>query len=133
MVDASWHDGHLDARRGGKGTYVGYWAIEAAAVALLLQMDDSAFRDHPLYPKDLADFARDFDESNGNAQPLDDIGPKTVRTGQLCPETGIWKAKGHNVPGVMMREGDRMPEVFGPDRSGAHRPQPAVWEFERKA
>jgi len=56
-----------------------------------------------------------------------------VRTGQVCPETGIWRAQGHHVPGVRVQQGERMPEVFAPDRSGAYRSQPALWEFERKA
>ncbi|ERJ37593.1 hypothetical protein L810_8112 [Burkholderia sp. AU4i] len=133
MAAAVWHDGHLEARKGDKGTYVGYWAIEAAAVAYLLELDDSSFRDHLLYPKDLADFARNFDPAKGNPPALQNNGPKTVRTGQVCPETGIWKAQGHHVPGVMVRQGERMPEVFAPDRSGAYRSQPALWEFERKA
>ncbi|PAJ93678.1 PoNe immunity protein domain-containing protein [Burkholderia ubonensis] len=132
MAAAVWHDGHLEAHKGGKGTYVGYWAIEAAAVAYILQLDDSSFRDHLLYPKDLVDFARNF-EAATVTPALQDAGPKTVRTGQVCPETGIWKAQGHTVPGVLVQQGERMPEVFAPDRSGAYRSQPALWEFERKA
>ncbi|MCA7888982.1 DUF1911 domain-containing protein [Burkholderia contaminans] len=132
MAAAPGHDGHLEAKKNGKGTYVGYWSVEAAAVAYLLQLDDSSFRDHLLYPKDLADFARNFDPAKGNPPALQDNGPKTVRTGQVCPETGIWRAQGHHVPGVRVQQGERMPEVFAPDRSGAYRSQPALWEFERK-
>ncbi|NYI01990.1 PoNe immunity protein domain-containing protein [Cupriavidus plantarum] len=36
----------------------GYWAFEAAAVSVLFNIDDTPFRHHPLYPKDLADWAR---------------------------------------------------------------------------
>lgn len=64
MADAPWYDSHLAAKKNGKGAYVGYWAVEAAVVAFLLQLDDSAFRDHPLYPRDLVDFARSFEESS---------------------------------------------------------------------
>ncbi|WP_256979543.1 DUF1911 domain-containing protein [Burkholderia sp. AU16741] len=114
--------------------HVGYWAVEAAAVAYLLQLDDSSFREHLLYPKDLADFARSFDASSKVTAPAFQGGvATTVRTGQTCPETGIWKAQGHHVPGVMVRQGERMPEVFAPDRSGAYRSQPALWELERRA
>jgi len=133
MAAAPWHDGHLEAQKNGKGAYVGYWAIEAAAAAYLLKVDDSAFRDHLLYPKDLADFARNFEAQKGSAPVLEDRGTKTVRTGQVCPESGIWKAQGHHVPGVLVQQGERMPEVFAPDKSGAYRPQSALWEFERKA
>lgn len=38
--------------------YVGYWCWEAAAVAVMMGIDDSTFRDHQHYPKDLADWAR---------------------------------------------------------------------------
>ncbi len=126
----AWHDSHLDLSER-KGLYFGYWAIEAAALAYLLELDDTSLREHIVYPKDLVDFARSFRENAPRQTPP--AGPVTVRTGQVCPETGIWKAQGHNVPGVLIKQGDAMPDVFAPDRSGAHRPQPAVWEFERKA
>ncbi|MGB3468117.1 MAG: PoNe immunity protein domain-containing protein [Cyclobacteriaceae bacterium] len=50
--DASWYDSH-------KGdTYIGYWCFEAAAVTCIKGLDDSSYRDHPYYPKDLADYYR---------------------------------------------------------------------------
>ncbi|VWD20213.1 MULTISPECIES: PoNe immunity protein domain-containing protein [Burkholderia] len=60
MHDAAWHDGHLDVGAKGKGRkiYFGYWAVEAAAAAYLLALDDSSLRDRLVYPKDLVDFAR---------------------------------------------------------------------------
>lgn len=61
MAAAPGHDSHLEAKKGGKGAYAGYWAIEAAAAAYLLQLDDSSFHNHLLYPKDLANFARTFE------------------------------------------------------------------------
>lgn len=38
--------------------YVGYWCLEAALVTLLLNIDDSDYRDHAYYPADLVDYAR---------------------------------------------------------------------------
>jgi hypothetical protein len=130
MKEVSWHDSHLNLSNDW-GLYFGYWAIEAAALAYLLELDDTSLREHITYPKNLVDFARSFEEPAKSS----DIGagPRTVRTGQTCPETGIWKAQGHNVPGVMVQQGERMPEVFAPDKSGAYRPQSTLWEFERKA
>jgi hypothetical protein len=130
MSSVGWHDSHLDLSEG-KGLYFGYWAIEAAAIAFLLELDDTRLREHIVYPKDLVDFARSFQDSD--VKDTTPSSPAMVRTGQLCPQTGIWKAQGHNVPGVMVTQGERMPDVFAPDRSGAYRPQPAVWELERKA
>ncbi len=58
---AFWHNAHL---RFGKFedapnwvNYYGYFAWEAAAMAYLYDLDDSAYRDHLLYPKDLVDWA----------------------------------------------------------------------------
>ncbi|KPN90731.1 PoNe immunity protein domain-containing protein [Pseudomonas nunensis] len=51
---ASWYDTHL---QGEKGSYVGYWAIEAGAIAFLYNIDDSKI-DHMVYPKALVDYAR---------------------------------------------------------------------------
>ncbi len=130
MSSVDWHDSHLDLSEE-RGLYFGYWAIEAAALAYLLELDDTSLREHIVYPKDLVDFARSVQESAPRETPP--AGPVTVRSGQICPETGVWKAQGHNVPGVLVKQGERMPDVFAPDRSGAHRPQPAVWELERKA
>ena len=58
LAKAPWHDSHLNMEIDSCGGYFGYWAIEAGAVAYLLELDDSSFRDHLVYPKDLADFAR---------------------------------------------------------------------------
>ena len=55
---APWHNGHLHAVEGEYMPYYGYWAFEAAAICVLYDIDDSSFRDHLLYPKDLADWAR---------------------------------------------------------------------------
>ncbi|AIO36605.1 hypothetical protein DM39_4666 [Burkholderia cenocepacia] len=130
MKEVSWHDSHLDLSNEW-GLYFGYWAIEAAALAYILELDDTSLHEHIAYPKDLVDFARSFEEPAKSSDVR--VVPHTVRTGQTCPETGIWKAQGHNVPGVMVQQGERMPEVFAPDKSGAYRPQSTLWEFERKA
>lgn len=44
-------------------TYVGYWAMCAAAFTYLLGIDDSTYRDNPVYPKDMIDYARSHDAS----------------------------------------------------------------------
>jgi len=38
--------------------YKGYWAMCAAAFSYLYEIDDSAYRDNMVYPKDMADYAR---------------------------------------------------------------------------
>lgn len=39
-------------------SYAGYWCLEAAAAVVILDIDDSSFRDNVYYPKDWADWAR---------------------------------------------------------------------------
>ena len=55
---APWHDGHLHAVPSQHLPYCGYWSFEAAAISVRHQLDDRSYRDHLLYPKDLADWAR---------------------------------------------------------------------------
>lgn len=47
--DAPWYNTHL--RENG---YSGYWAWEIAAVAKIMQLDDSHLKDNPYYPYDMA-------------------------------------------------------------------------------
>lgn len=58
---APWHDTHL---QGEEGIYVGYWAIEAGAIAFLYGIDDSKI-DHMVYPKDLVEYARNHEVTRG--------------------------------------------------------------------
>lgn len=55
LHEVGWHASHKGPDGGG---FFGYWAIEAAGVATVFGIDDSAFRDLPYYPKDLADHGR---------------------------------------------------------------------------
>lgn len=50
-LDAYWHDSHKGPDGGG---FFGYWCIEAAGVVAAFKIDDSAFRNAPYYPSDLA-------------------------------------------------------------------------------
>ena len=76
---APWYDTHL---QGEEGNYVGYWAIEAGAIAFLYGIDDSKI-DHMVYPKDLVEYAR-------NHQPLDEYQIARIDAGQPCSMTGYW-------------------------------------------
>jgi hypothetical protein len=55
----SWHGGRLIQNPGWFMPYYGYWSFESAAIAILRNIDDRTFRNHLLYPKDLADWARE--------------------------------------------------------------------------
>lgn len=62
MSGVDWHDSHIDLSKR-MGLNFGYWAIEAAAIAFLLNLDDTKLREHIVYPKDLVDFARGLDSA----------------------------------------------------------------------
>lgn len=64
MMGVGWYDTHKYQSPRGAGGYFGYWAFDAAAVAYLYDVDDTPFRDHLHYPKDLVDFARSMPASS---------------------------------------------------------------------
>lgn len=112
LARAPWHDSHLNMGEDNCGAYFGYWALEAGAVAYLLELDDRSFRDHLAYPKDLVNFARQSDRSSGTA-PINPSGPLRVEGGQACPQTGYWStpaeqnSRRHFVQGEVMPTFDR--------------------------
>lgn len=55
-LQATWHNSHLEID-GDDGNYVGYWALEAAAIAYLYDIDDSKITSM-VYPQDLVTYAR---------------------------------------------------------------------------
>lgn len=85
-----WHNGHLVATDE-YSNYEGYWAFEAAAICVLYDIDDSSFRDHLVYPKDLADWARSHDVA---AKLAPAAGARALQLrregGQPCPQAGYW-------------------------------------------
>ena len=89
MRGTGWYDSHKKQSSEGDAGYVGYWAFEAAAIAYLHDIDDAPFRDHLVYPKDLAGFAR--------SMPRQTVGEATAgqaatrcEGGQPCPRAGWW-------------------------------------------
>lgn len=63
---APWYDSHSD---GDEGSYVGYWAFEAGAIAFLYDIDDSKI-DSMVYPKDLVAYARRPSASNASTSEI---------------------------------------------------------------
>ena len=100
---APWHDSHLSID-GEDGSYSGYWAFEAGAVAFLLNIDDSQI-DHIVYPKDLVAYAR------SNTPKHNTPGP--IQAGQLCPHTGYWFSPAQHNSRRHFTQGETMPEFKG--------------------
>jgi hypothetical protein len=112
-----WHDGHL-VQTDEYSNYEGYWAFEAAAVCVLHGIDDSSFRDHIVYPKDLADWARAH--RAGDAVKLGvgaaDSGADGLRceAGQLCPREGWWFTPAQAGSRRRFQQGEVMPDTKSP-------------------
>ena len=94
MKDCYWHGTHTDKEG---SSYFGYWAFEAALVTVLWNIDDSSYRDHLVYPKDLADWAREHrsrvsphDPSYWPAGEASTARKPLIPGGEPCPQAGWW-------------------------------------------
>ena len=103
FAQAPWHDAHL---AGEEGSYVGYWALEAGAIAFLYGIDDSQI-DHMVYPRDLVAYARNFTPPTGSPQ----IG--RVEAGQPCPRAGYWFTPAQANSRRHFQQGEPMPCFTG--------------------
>lgn len=74
-----------------KTSFRGYWSWEAAAITVLLDIDDSMYKAAPFYPGDLVEFARDA-ERDYAPQGMPPINTNELRSkaGDQCPKTGLW-------------------------------------------
>ncbi|NBF12601.1 PoNe immunity protein domain-containing protein [Pseudomonas sp. Fl4BN1] len=99
---APWHDSHL---QGDEGSYCGYWAFEAAAIAFLYGLDDSGV-EHRVYPKDLVAYAR-------NLRPSHPKHVAPVAAGQCCNKAGYWFTPVEPESRRYFEEEDVMPEFDG--------------------
>lgn len=100
---APWHDSHLSIVDD-EGSYSGYWAFEAGAVAFLLNIDDSQI-DHMVYPKDLVAYARTLQSINSHPAP--------IHAGQPCSHAGYWFSPAQQDSRRHFKQGEVMPEFKG--------------------
>lgn len=108
MDKTPWHGAHLK-QADESGTYYGYWAIEAAAATYLLGLDDSSYRDHVVYPKDLVDFARKLDAGADGSNP--DRLSLRCEAGETCPKAGYWLTPAKAGSRRYFAHGEVMPTV----------------------
>lgn len=95
---ASWHDSH---KQGDEGSYCGYWALEAGAIAFLYGIDDSKIN-HMVYPKDLVEYARNY-------QPTDTTQIARIDAGQPCSRAGYWFTPAQAESRRYFEQGEIMP------------------------
>lgn len=127
LSKAPWHNTHLGVDAEGCGGYFGYWAIEAAAVAYLMELDDSSFREHLVYPKDLVDFARAIDAAAESSSTVkEDLVGMRVEGGQPCPKAGYWVTPAQQDSRRLFKAGEIMP-TFEHSAYGA-----TIWQWSEE-
>lgn len=102
--------------KGRDHSFLGYWSFEAAAVSYLLDIDDTGFRNHEFYPRDLADFARSLPRPSALGGKGADTSNNTrlrCQAGEPCPQTGYWFTPARPDSRRLFRQGEVMPEVGG--------------------
>ncbi|MGF6350767.1 PoNe immunity protein domain-containing protein [Variovorax sp. W2I14] len=115
MKGTGWYNSHKKQSPDGAGGYFGYWAFEAATVAYLYDVDDAPFREHLVYPKDLADFARSMPRltveiaSKQERVHLRGIG------GEPCPQAGWWFTPALTGSRRYFKQDEVMPVIEGSD------------------
>ncbi|MDC5166600.1 DUF1911 domain-containing protein [Acinetobacter baumannii] len=101
-----YHDRHKSSQ------FPGYWSLEAAAITVILRIDDSSYRDKPYYPKDLVDYARSqytvLDE-HGNIEG--EANRLRCEAGEPCPQSGEWYSPANDMQKRHFNQGEIMPEI----------------------
>lgn len=116
MEGCHWHDDHRVQKVDQMTPYNGYWCFEAAAICLIHGIDDSSFRDHLVYPKDLADWARQNDAlARLRAAGQADVTALRPRCegGQPCPREGVWFSPARPDSRRHFRLGETLPALGG--------------------
>ena len=111
MRGTSWYDSHKRQNAEGGGGYFGYWAYESAAIAYLYDIEDAPFRNHLVYPKDLADFARSMPRSTFTTGSHESVHPLRCEAGQPCPKGGWWQTPAGGGIRQRFEAGAVMPEL----------------------
>ena len=93
-------------------SYYGYWSWEAAAVTWLLDIDDTSYREHQFYPKDLVDFAC---AQNENATTDNVVERIKIKGGEVCVKTGYWQTPAQPDSRQYFKQGEIFPMLSQAD------------------
>jgi hypothetical protein len=115
MKGTGWYNSHKNQSPRGAGGYFGYWAFEAAAIAYLYDVDDASFREHLVYPKDLADFARSMPRLTVESASKQERLHLRGVGGEPCPRTGWWFTPALTGSRRYFKQDEVMPIIEGSD------------------
>ena len=79
----------------------------------LWDIDDSSYRDHLVYPKDLVDYARQNRPYKGPETGSSTRPPRTP-AGEPCPKEGYWFTPAHSDSRRHFKQGEVMPDFKNP-------------------
>ena len=93
---------------------MGYWAWEAAAITIALDVDDQSFRDLPFYPRDLVDHLRSSIAASATGASNELAAEIRAKAGEACPVGGRWQSIGVPVHEAVYAEGAPMQDLKSP-------------------
>ena len=99
----------------GSAVFLGYWSFESGAITYLLDIDDSSYRDHEFYPRDMVDYARSLPRPaalGGDGTGVD-VTRLRCAANEACLRTGFWFTPAQIGSRRYFRQGDVMPSVGG--------------------
>lgn len=102
---ASRREPYFDSHKRGS-SFLGYWAWEAAAIAVVLDIDDTALHETEFYPHDLVAYARAISNQK-NSVKYSDLQLR-IKAGEACPKSGEWRSLDIPVEIASYREGELM-------------------------
>jgi hypothetical protein len=121
MKDCYWHGTHTDKEG---SSYFGYWCLEAALVTFLWDIDDTSYRDHLVYPKDLVAYAREHFPLRDPSAPSADTRLRCP-AGQPCPKAGYWFTPAQADSRRRFKAGEVMPSLGGDYGE-------TIWQWDEK-
>lgn len=125
LSKAPWHDRHLEIEDDMCAGYFGCWAIEAGAIAYLLELNDESFRENLVYPKDLVDYARNADIRSDTSANRNSENHR-VAGGEVCPQSGYWMTPAQLNSRRLFKVGEIMP-IFANSPYGA-----TIWQWSQQ-
>ena len=107
------HDTHKHITDDGRGGYFGYWCFELAALSVILNIDDTSFKNHITYPKDLVDYCRTHLDLTKPALSANATAATQVRVeaGKTCPQEGYYFTPSKVDSRRLFKNGETMPEL----------------------
>jgi hypothetical protein len=85
--NASRREPYFESHKKGLSFY-GYWAWEAAAIAVVLRIDDTPLKETQFYPGDLVAYARKISIENNDRK--NESSELRAKAGDVCPKSGLW-------------------------------------------